>query len=75
MTPDGGADTENVTEIDTEESSSSSLTESDSDEWLDKGCAPEQYLPARKDRSYIEEVVIGREQKAMIQAQIKHKKV
>ena len=29
---DGGADTENVTEIDTEESSSSSLTESDSDE-------------------------------------------
>ena len=31
-------------------------------------------MPTKKDRGYIEEVVIGREEKAVIPAQIKHKK-
>ena len=68
-------DTENVTEIDTEVSSSSSLTESDLDEWLDKGYVPEKYLPTKKDRDYIEEVVIGREEKALIPAKLNIKNV
>ena len=69
-----GDEVENITEIDTEESSSSCLTESDLEELLGKGSLSEKYLSAENDRDYIEEVVIGKEERALITARIKHKK-
>ena len=71
---DEGDDGENITEVDSGESSSTASTDSDREELLDLEYLLEKDTSKKSSRNSIEEVVIGKEEKALIPAEVQKKK-